>query len=139
METASPVEPRLPSFAAVILEHPERLWALLILPVLYWLARPPRPRRVVATAHLAVWDAALRRLGRRDARFRRLRFWLLAVAAIAVVFATAAPRLADRAGPRRYVVVLDRSPGTGPAERAPADGTRYSKRGKAQSMSYLFG
>ena len=50
------------------LTDPERLWWLLLLPVLYFLARPPFPRRVVSTPHMVQWTRAQERLGRRPVR-----------------------------------------------------------------------
>ncbi len=86
-----------------------RLWLLLALPLLYWLARPPRPQQRVVTPHMAQWRAAVARTQRRPVRFRRLRFWLLVLAVIALVAASAGPKLAGRPGPRRLVVLLDES------------------------------
>ncbi|MBK8977616.1 MAG: hypothetical protein IPM29_17035 [Planctomycetes bacterium] len=111
---------------ALSFEQPERLLLLaVLLPVLLWLARPQRPRRRAATAHLAAWEAALRRLGRRPIRFRALRFWLLAVAVIAVCGASAEPRIGAVDGPLRLRVLLDASASM--AAREP-DGTSAWER-----------
>ncbi len=88
---------------------PEHLWALLVLPVLWWLALPGRPRAVRWTAHFAQWQEALARQPRRPHRRRRLRFWLLALAAAAAVVAWCQPILPGLAGKQRLVVVLDGS------------------------------
>jgi hypothetical protein len=93
----------------VDLNRPLALLSLALLPLLWWLARPPRPRRVVQTAHLTQWRAALLRLHRRDVRFRRLRFWLLVAAYAATVLATAEPELGATPGPRILAVVVDDS------------------------------
>lgn len=91
------------------LTRPEALFALGLAPLLWWLSRPPRPRRRIDTAHLPQWRAALVRLHRREVRFRRLRFWLLLAAFVAVVLAAAAPRTPAVAGPRVLAVLLDAS------------------------------
>ena len=82
---------------------------LLILPLLYLLARPPFPHRIVATAHMAQWLRAQERLGRRRIRFRRLRFLLLVCAFTLAVVAYAGPRLGELSGPIRLTVLLDAS------------------------------
>ncbi len=89
--------------------HPERLVWLLLLPVLWWLARPPAPRAVLWTPHFAQWQQALARLGRTAPRRRGLPFVLLALAATAAVLALAEPVLPNRPGPLRLVVLCDRS------------------------------
>lgn len=91
------------------LSDPARLWWLLILPLLYLLARPPFPHRIVATAHMAQWLRAQERLGRRRIRFRRLRFLLLVCAFTLAVVAYAGPRLGELSGPIRLTVLLDAS------------------------------
>ncbi len=87
-----------------------RLWWLLaVLPVLFWLAQPPRPRRVLVTAHRSQWLLAQAALQRRPARFRALRWLLLSLAAVGGVMATAEPTVARGTGPARLVVLLDGS------------------------------
>lgn len=89
--------------------HLDRLWLLVVVPLLWWLARPPRPRQEVATPHLAQWRAALARARRAPVRFRRLRFVLLVLAVCALIFASTDPRLGARQGPNRLLVVVDGS------------------------------
>jgi hypothetical protein len=92
------------------LTAPQQLWWLLaVLPLLFWLAQPPRPRRMHLTSHRAQWLLAQASLRRRPPRFRALRWLLLSMAAGAVAFAQAAPRSAGRSGPERLVVLLDGS------------------------------
>lgn len=97
------------------LTDPARLWWLLLLPVLYLLARPPFPRRVVDTAHMAQWLRAQQRLGRRRVRFRRLRFLLMVLAFTLSVVAFAGPRSRGAPGPTRLAVLLDSSASMGEA------------------------
>ncbi|MCA8958781.1 MAG: VWA domain-containing protein [Planctomycetes bacterium] len=89
--------------------RPDRLAWLGVLPLLYLLSRPPRPRRVELTAHLTQWLHARARLHRRPVRFRWWRFLLLLLAAAALVLAHAGPRHPPRPGPSRLIVVLDAS------------------------------
>ena len=92
------------------LGRPEWLWSLVVLlPLLWWLARPPRPRRQMLTAHREQWLRALGALRRRPPRLRPLRLWLLAVAVVAIAFAAAAPKVAAGPGPDRLLVLLDAS------------------------------
>ena len=91
------------------LTHPDRLWWLLLLPLLWFLALPPRPRRVVLTAHLPQWLAAMLRQRRRPPRFRRWRFLLLVLATIAAVLAHAGLQARALPGKTRLVAVLDAS------------------------------
>lgn len=93
----------------LVLQAPERLWWLLLLPVLFWLAMPPRPRTVVWTAHLPQWVLAQQTLRRRPPRLRGLRFLLLALACVAAVLAHAGLGLRGTPGPQRLVVLLDAS------------------------------
>jgi hypothetical protein len=88
---------------------PIALVALLVLPLLWWLSLPPRPRVFTWTAHLPQWQAALAALRRRPPRFAALRFVLLALAASAWVLALAAPSWPGQPGAERLVVVLDGS------------------------------
>ena len=85
----------------LVLQAPERLWWLLLLPVLFWLAMPPRPRTVVWTAHLPQWVLAQKTLRRRPPRLRGLRFLLLALACVAAVLAHAGLGLRGTPGPQR--------------------------------------
>ena len=64
----------------MILQHPEYLWALAALPLMWWMSRPPAPRRRVWTGHLEQWQLAMQSLRRRPPRGSWLRFVLLAVA-----------------------------------------------------------
>ena len=89
----------------VTFQHPEHLWWLLLLPVLFLLAMPPQPRTVLWTAHLPQWVAAQKVLRRRPPRLRGLRFLLLAIACIAAAGALAEPRLPGQPGPTRLVVL----------------------------------
>ncbi|MEC7726918.1 MAG: VWA domain-containing protein, partial [Planctomycetota bacterium] len=93
----------------MILQHPEYLWALAALPLMWWLSRPPAPRRRVWTGHLEQWQLAMQSLRRRPPRGSWLRFVLLAVALIAAAFAAAGAQAAGRPGPQRLVVLLDAS------------------------------
>ena len=93
--------------------HPHHLWWLLALPVLFWLALPPRPRQIMWTAHLAQWRLAHAALKRRPPRLSGPRFVLLALACIAAVVAHAGPVWTGSGGPRRLVVLLDASSSTG--------------------------
>lgn len=89
------------------LTRPEHLAWLLLLPVLFWLSRPHRPHRVIATPHLAQWLRAQARLRRRPVRLRWLRFLLLALAFSASVLALCGPTLGGREGPRALAVLVD--------------------------------
>ncbi len=91
------------------LVEPLRLLWLLLLPVIWWLCRPVRPRTAVVTAHLRQWLAARDALRRRPVRARPLRTWLLLAATALAILAHAEPRLPDRPGPRRLAVILDAS------------------------------
>lgn len=94
--------------------EPLRLLALLlVLPLLWWLSQPSRPRTAQLTPHLAQWQAALAALRRRPPRLARLRFLLLALAAAGAVAAFAGPTLPGRPGAERLVVVLDGSASMG--------------------------
>ena len=95
--------------AYLVLDQPERLLWLLLLPVLYLLARPPRPRRALLTAHLRQWLQARARLQRRPLRFRRLRFLLLVLAFVAMVLAHGGSRVGGRPGATELVVLVDTS------------------------------
>ncbi len=108
------------------LARPELLWLLLALPILYLLSLPPRARSTVLTAHMRQWRRALDRLGRRSLRFRRLRFWLLVLAASAVILAAAEPSLPGDPGPRRLLVLLDSSASMS-AVQGPDGSSAYEK------------
>ncbi|MEO6595508.1 MAG: hypothetical protein ABIP94_12215 [Planctomycetota bacterium] len=89
--------------------EPAHLGWLLLLPLLYWLALPPRPRSYAWTAHLAQWHKAHAAQRRRPPRLSGLRLLLLATACAAAVAAYAGPMLRGEPGPRRLVVLLDAS------------------------------
>lgn len=107
------------SFVDAVLGHPERLWALLALPVLLWLARPPRPRKRTATPHLELWLRARARLRRRPIRMPWLRTLLLLLAFTAGTGAFAGLRIGERAGPRELAIVLDTSASMAAGDEAP--------------------
>ena len=91
------------------LQHPELLWSLLALPLLWWWSRPPAPRQRVLTAHLEQWQLAMKALRRRPPRGSTLRFLLLAAALVAAALAAAGPATERVPGPERLVVLLDGS------------------------------
>lgn len=95
--------------AVPALIHPERLFWLLLVPVVWWLAQPPRPRLAVLTAHLRQWLAARDALRRRPVRRRRLRTWLLLAAVALAVLGHSELRLRGSEGPDRLTVLLDGS------------------------------
>ena len=69
------------------LSSPERLWWLVaLLPLLYLLAQPPRPRQALFTAHASQWQRALQQLKRRPPRFRALRWLLLSLSCVSFSF-----------------------------------------------------
>ena len=76
-------------------------WLALLLPLLWWLAQPPKPKQVHWTAHLPQWLRAEATIRRRPPRFRAVRWLLLALAVTAVVCAKAAPVAQGRSGPDR--------------------------------------
>ncbi|MEO0481067.1 MAG: hypothetical protein AAF196_16470 [Planctomycetota bacterium] len=92
-------------------EAPQRLLALLVLPLLWLLSLRPKPRRSFQTAHWNVWQRALR-VQTRPPR-PRLRFLLLALAFLAVSLASAGTTIGRREGPSRLIVLVDRSASTG--------------------------
>jgi hypothetical protein len=104
----------------VDLTRPVALTLLGLIPLLWWLALPPRPRRVVATAHLPLWEIALRKLRRESERFRPLRFWLLVGAFVAATTAVAGPVIRGRPGAGSVAVLVDNSASMGARE---PDGT----------------
>lgn len=97
------------TWSGLTLAEPQFLWALLLLPVLWWLSQPPKPRQQVWTAHLQQWQLAMRALRRRPPRGSWLRFVLLALAMIAATFAAAQPSMVATPGATRLVVLLDAS------------------------------
>src|SRR5690606_35003973 len=103
------------------LTRPFALVLLGLLPLLWWLAREPRPKRAIDTAHLAQWQKALARLCRHPLRFHRLRFWLLVAAWTATVLAAAGPRVGARDVPRRLALLVDTSASM--AAREPGGGS----------------
>ncbi|MDA0934124.1 MAG: BatA domain-containing protein [Planctomycetota bacterium] len=109
------------------LTRPVALALLGLIPLLYWLAIPPRPRRSASTAHLPLWEVALQRLRRQPERFRHLRFWLLVLALSSVGFAAAGPVLRGRAGADVVAIVLDNSPSMAALE---ADGSTAFDRAR---------
>lgn len=88
---------------------PHALWWFAAVPLIVWLALPPRPRAVVWTPHLAEWQKAWLSLRRRPRQHAGLRLALLLVACAAAVLATADPVTIARDGPDRLVVLLDGS------------------------------
>ncbi|MCA8977045.1 MAG: VWA domain-containing protein [Planctomycetes bacterium] len=88
---------------------PERWWWFGLLPVLFVLLLPPRPRRVSLTAHLPQWRLALEGLKRKPPRALSLRTVLLLLAASCAVLAAMGLSLRGRPGPSRLVVALDAS------------------------------
>ncbi len=88
---------------------PEHLAWLALLPLLWWLQRPPRPRRALLTAHFTQWQRARERLRRRPIRFDVLRFLLLVVAFAAAIVAATGATLPGRPGATSLVVLLDDS------------------------------
>lgn len=116
------------------LTEPRLLWALLVLPLVWWLAQPPRPRRLLATAHLRLWLQARDALRRRPVRVRRLRTLLLLAAVALTVLAMAGPRSAALPGPDRLAVLLDGSASTAARE---ADGSRAADALRAELRAGL--
>ncbi|MGE3174505.1 MAG: hypothetical protein AB7O97_17880 [Planctomycetota bacterium] len=111
------------------LTEPGRLWWLLaVLPAVWWLAQPPRPRRTLVTAHPVQWRLAQEALRRRPARFRALRWALLCAAAGCAALAAAGPRTAPGNGAERLVVLLDGSASMGARDGA---GVRADDRARA--------
>lgn len=88
-------------------------WLLVLLPLLFWLAQPPRPRKLLYTAHPGQWRLAQEALRRRPPRFRALRWLLLSLAALLATIAAAEPVLQQGLGPTRLFVLLDASASTG--------------------------
>lgn len=119
------------------LAHPERLWWLLALPILYLLSLPPTPRARVLTAHLRQWRLALAKLRRQPVRFRRLRFWLMMLAASATILAASQPSLAGREGPSRLVILLDDSASMAAAEAGEDSAWRQARALLETQLSQL--
>ena len=91
------------------LVDPQFLWALLLLPLVWWLSQPPKPQREVLSAHLVQWRLAMRALNRRPPRGSWLRFALLALAIVCATVAAARPFVPGAKGPDKLVVLLDAS------------------------------
>lgn len=87
----------------------ERLWWLLLVPLLVWLAQPPRPRQVAWTPHFDAVERALAARRLRPPRRSNLRLLLLLLACGAAVCAYAGLGRAAVPGPQRLVVLLDAS------------------------------
>lgn len=87
----------------------ERLWWLLLVPLLVWLALPPRPRQVAWTPHFDAVERALAARRLRPPRRSNLRLLLLLLACGAVVCAYAGLGRPAVPGPQRLVVLLDAS------------------------------
>ena len=104
------------------LTHPERLWWLAALPLLWILARPLRPKAIVATPYLALWKRAQERLRRRPLRVRWLRLVLLALAFATALLAFAGARSGHRSGPTQLSILLDTSASMA-ARQGPAQAT----------------
>lgn len=91
------------------LSEPHRLWLLLLLPLVWLLALPPRPVRVLLTAHMQQWLLAREALRRSAPRVRPLRLLLLLAALACCILAHADPRTRGKPGAERLVVLLDAS------------------------------
>ena len=122
------------AWPSIDLAHPWALLGLAGIPVLWWLARPPRPRRRIATAHMAQWASALARLRRRPVRFASLRFWLLAIGLGLVALAATDPCVGRVDGPLRLAVVLDGSASMGALNRG---GVRVVERASERLRNAL--
>ena len=85
------------------------LWLVPLLPLLWWLAQPPRPKQIVVTAHHAQWLRALASLRRRPPRMSTWRLLLLLLAVLAIGVAAAGPVTSAVVGPDRLLVLLDGS------------------------------
>lgn len=94
------------------LNEPQRLWLLLLLPLVWLLALPPRPVRVLLTAHMQQWLLAREALRRNAPRVRPLRLVLLLAALACCIVAHADPRSRATAGAERLVVLVDASAST---------------------------
>ncbi len=116
---------------------PLHLLGLCVLPVLWWLSLPRRPRARVLTPHLAQWQAAFAALRRRPPRLARLRFLLLAAAAVAGALAWAAPVRPGRPGPHRLVVIADASASMAACTTGGAPAWREAQRRMAQAFAAL--
>lgn len=106
---------------------PERLWWLLVLPLLVWWSLPPRPRHVHWTPHWAVVQRAMASLQRRPPRRNWFRLWWLLAAAAAAVLACAGPQQAAVPLPARLVVLLDGSQSMAASAASPAGGATASR------------
>lgn len=95
------------------LNEPQRLWLLLLLPLVWLLALPPRPVRVLLTAHMQQWLVARDALRRNAPRVRPLRLVLLLAALACCIVAHADPRSRATPGAERLVVLVDTSASMG--------------------------
>lgn len=95
------------------LNEPQRLWWLVLLPLVWLLALPPRPVRVLLTAHMQQWLLAREALRREAPRVRPLRLVLLLLALACCIVAHADPRSRTAAGAERLVVLVDASASMG--------------------------
>ncbi|MBL9080022.1 MAG: hypothetical protein JNL08_21195 [Planctomycetes bacterium] len=110
---------------ALTFAAPWQLGWFTLLPLLWWLALPPRPRRQQWTAHLAQWQAAHAALRRQPPRLRGLRLVLLATAASCAIVAGAGPVWRAAPGPSRLTVLLDASASM--AARGSADTSAFAR------------
>jgi hypothetical protein len=115
------------------------LWLLAAVPLLWWLSLPSRPRTATLTPHLAQWQAALAALRRRPPRQSRLRFVLLALAAVGAAGAFAQPFLQGAPGAERLVVLLDGSASMGARAGNAAMFSRDLHTGEASSRASAIG
>lgn len=91
------------------LAQPARVWWLLAGVLVLLLAVPPRPHRILLTAHLPQWRAALVRCRRTPLRYPWLRVLLLLASFALAVLAWSGPRRPATPGPTRLRVVVDAS------------------------------
>lgn len=92
-----------------VLTQPERLYWLFLIPLLWLLSRPLRPRHSELTAHLAQWMGAYARVHRALPKFRWPRFILLVTAFVGAVLAWSGPRYGVQQGPGSLVMLVDTS------------------------------
>ena len=95
------------------LNEPQRLWLLPLLPLVWLLALPPRPVRVLLTAHMQQWLLAREALRRNAPRVRPLRLVLLLAALACCIVAHADPRSSATPGAERLVILVDASASMG--------------------------
>ncbi|MCB9884831.1 MAG: hypothetical protein H6838_05025 [Planctomycetes bacterium] len=99
-----------------------RLWWLLLVPVLVWLAQPPKPRVVTWTPHFDAVERALAARRLRPPRRSNLRLLLLLGACGAAVAAYGGLGVPAVPGPQRLVVLLDASASMSADDGAADDG-----------------